>query len=256
MSPSNSRLIYEIANIHQGTGTCQNLSNCKGVAYPGYCPKGRFLSPYEPGRQLRTSADAAGVQCCLNTQCSTPDGSGLCRHKDQGCSAGKFVAGHCPGDNSVQCCVEVCKDPKPDTCNFYADCLEKQTNCGPDGYPIGYGKKYCEKFAAARQKMTAASQAWLSKTMLCLQRKLVPYATGDQKTTCASLRTIAYDSHPSCYVSGGVCLLSPSEWKVIIETVGLKEIFGSLDALKQTLKTAAECAALYAYLMELGTWPI
>jgi len=99
-----------------------------------------------------------------------------------------------------------------------------------------------------RQKLTAAGQVWITKTMFCLQRKLVPYATGDQKTTCASLRSIAYDSHPSCYVSGGVCLLPPGDWKVIFETVGLKEIFGSLDSIKQTLKTAAECAALYSYL--------
>lgn len=32
-----------------------------------------------------------------------------------------------------------CSDPKPNTCNFYSDCLESRFHCGSSGYPIGYG---------------------------------------------------------------------------------------------------------------------
>ena len=32
-------------------------------------------------------------------------------------------------------------------CDFYRDCVETRANCGEDGYPLGYGYKYCQRFA-------------------------------------------------------------------------------------------------------------
>src|SRR5437660_11912620 len=75
-----------------------------------------------------------------------------------------------------------CFDPVPNTCSFYSDCLESRLNCGPSGYPIGYGLNYCNKFSAARSKMSAAGQTWVTNTMLCLQRDLVIYGDGSQTT--------------------------------------------------------------------------
>lgn len=31
-------------------------------------------------------------------------------------------------------------------CNFYSQCVEKRVPCGPNGYALGYGGKYCVKF--------------------------------------------------------------------------------------------------------------
>ena len=31
-------------------------------------------------------------------------------------------------------------------CAFYSDCVEKRVPCGPNGYALGYGKKYCVRF--------------------------------------------------------------------------------------------------------------
>lgn len=31
-------------------------------------------------------------------------------------------------------------------CDFYSQCVEKRVPCGPDGYALGYGGKYCIKF--------------------------------------------------------------------------------------------------------------
>ena len=44
--------------------------------------------------------------------------------------------------------LATCPDPAaiaalPEDCSFYTDCLEAKFDCGPDGYPIGYGDKYC-----------------------------------------------------------------------------------------------------------------
>lgn len=124
--------------------------------------------------------------------------------------------------------------------------------CGPDGYPIGYGLKYCTKFTDAAPKFSAIGQAWITKTMLCLQRNLVPYATGEKSTTCSALKEFAFGTHPGCYVSSGVCALPPSDWQVIIETVSLKELFGSVDALKATLETAGDCVEFYKWLIKKG----
>lgn len=88
--------------------------------------------------------------------------------------------------------------------------------------------------------------------MLCLQKNLVPYATGEQSTTCSALKEFAFGTHPGCYVSSGVCALPPQDWEVIIKTVSLKELFGSIDALKATLQTAGDCVEFYEWLIERG----
>jgi Phosphomannose isomerase type I len=43
-----------------------------------------------------------------------------------------------------------CSDSPYGQCSFYAYCLEARYHCGPNGYPIGYGLKYCEKFKGAQ----------------------------------------------------------------------------------------------------------
>ncbi|KAF2278738.1 uncharacterized protein EI97DRAFT_484357, partial [Westerdykella ornata] len=145
-----------------------------------------------------------------------------------------------------------CSNPAENTCTFYTDCLEKKMQCGSSGYPIDYGLKYCKKFTAARGEFSARGKAWITKTMLCLQRALVPYATGEQKGTCAKLKEFAFATHPGCYVSSGVCALPPGDWEVIIKTVSIKELFGSVDALKATLQTAGDCVEFYQWLIERG----
>ena len=32
-------------------------------------------------------------------------------------------------------------------CNFYIDCVESVVQCRDDGYALGYGFKYCTRFA-------------------------------------------------------------------------------------------------------------
>ncbi|KAF2796013.1 hypothetical protein K505DRAFT_348244 [Melanomma pulvis-pyrius CBS 109.77] len=190
------------------------------------------------------------------TKCSGPYATSLCRHTNQGCSGGSFVKNHCPGPASIQCCVKSastkpsCSEPAENTCTFYPNCLEKRVKCGASGYPIGYGLKYCKKFTDARPKFTKKGKAWITKTMLCLQRNLVPYATGAKSLTCPKLKEFAFGTHPGCYVSSGVCALPPQDWEVVISTVSLKELFGSVDALKATLQTAGDCVEFYKWLIE------
>jgi hypothetical protein len=164
--------------------------------------------------------DPANVQCCVPKKCSAPYKSSLCRKTSTGCAGGSFVSGHCPGDSSIKCCVQTpeadkpsCSNPAENTCTFYTSCLEKEANCGAEGYPIGYGAKYCKDFTNASSK---------------------------------------FATHPGCYVSSGVCALPPNDWEVIISTVSIKELFGSVDALKATLRTGGNCVEFYQWLIERG----
>ncbi|KAF2470214.1 uncharacterized protein BDR25DRAFT_304149 [Lindgomyces ingoldianus] len=237
------RAIGDYCSAPEGVGTCQKTSNCNGIAYPnGYCPH-----------------DPVDVQCCVPIKCSAPYTSSLCRHTAQGCSGGSFISNHCPGDSTIKCCVKSessnkpsCSNPAENTCTFYPDCLETKVKCGAAGYPLGYGLKYCKLFTAAAPGFSSAGKAWITKTMLCLQRNLVPYATGEQAASCPALKEFAFATHPGCYVSSGVCALPPTDWDNIISTVSLKELFGSVDALKATLQTAGDCVEFYEWLIKKG----
>jgi hypothetical protein len=90
---------------------------------------------------------------------------------------------------------------------------------GADGYPIGYGKKYCVLFNTdERLKRDPEARAWVRRTTVLLQtylRKFIVerYRNGTLAAlTEKELREAAFDSHPLAYTKGGltlVALISP-----------------------------------------------
>eukprot|EP01128_Nolandella_sp_AFSM9_P005217 TRINITY_DN2491_c0_g1_i1.p1 TRINITY_DN2491_c0_g1~~TRINITY_DN2491_c0_g1_i1.p1 ORF type:complete len:163 (+),score=33.67 TRINITY_DN2491_c0_g1_i1:24-491(+) len=66
-----------------------------------------------------------------------------------------------------------CSKIVPDTCTFYTDCLEAQHPCGPKGYALGYGGKYCNLFVDHKFRTVNASR-WCDHTLVCLQEALIP----------------------------------------------------------------------------------
>jgi len=86
-------------------------------------------------------------------------------------------------------------------------------------------------------------------TMQCLQRVLVPEATGapGAAATCDDLESKAFASHSTCYVDNGLCTLGPKDWAAIVEIVGVKTLFDSKEALLATLKTGVGCAEALAF---------
>lgn len=135
------------------------------------------------------------------------------------------------------------------TCNFYRDCVESRYNCGPGGYPIGYGEDYCQRFSNVKSQFSPAGQAWVTKVMFCLQEKLVPIGSGQQMSTCQNIREMAFGTHPECYVKSGVCKLPVKDWTLISKTVDLQDAIGSAEALKATLDTFGGCAEFYGWLL-------
>jgi hypothetical protein len=147
----------------------------------------------------------------------------------------------CPTDPM---CLDKCNSPVRGSCSFYRDCAEAQLGCGAGGYPIQYGEKNCNKFQNNLNSFSAAGQAWIFDTMLCLQQAMVPVlqtCTAD----CASFSSAAFDSHPGCYVNSGVCGLGCSDIIALFFTVkedllvSPKQIFltaeGCLENIVQTL---------------------
>jgi len=144
-----------------------------------------------------------------------------------------------------------CLSPGPDTCNFYATCLEPIYHCGPDGYPLGYGQYFCQKFKNETSRFTTHGGQWLSKTMLCLQRVLIPEATSPITAsggvrTCEQLKDAALSKHAKCYVECGLCQLSPVDWWVVVSTVGIRSMFSSFEGIGQVVEAAGLCVGYFS----------
>lgn len=131
--------------------------------------------------------------------------------------------------------------PTPSTCKWYKDCLESTLHCGPTGYPLDYGYKFCTNLIAHETEFSPAGQKWLTSAMKCLMDKLIPYATGQKPTTCTELEHYAFSTHPDCYVDNGFCELPVGDWVVLVDVIGLKTFLGSLDVLGTTGETALKC---------------
>jgi hypothetical protein len=117
--------------------------------------------------------------------------------------------------------------------------MEERFNCGDDGYPIGFGQRYCNMFGTNRALFSAAGQAWIDKVRTCLQVSL--NAGVGASTTCNQLNRIALATHTPCYVSSGVCTIC-SDWLSLIHTVK-SSLYSSrgLAVIDQMLQTMWAC---------------
>lgn len=121
---------------------------------------------------------------------------------------------------------------------FY-QCAEQTLACGPDGYLIGYGTRYAERFYRyTRPWMSPAGKRWIDATLVCLQDTLRERI--DASTSCDDVRTIAFDSHPECYVDSGFCELPVTDWLAVVATIDGRDWL-SRDAARQVAATAHAC---------------
>lgn len=136
---------------------------------------------------------------------------------------------------------ELCYPIEKD-CSFYSHCLEEAVPCGPDGYALGYGKKYCQKFKDNYTRFSPRGRDWVWSTMSCLQKVLVPVANGQVNMTCDEIRSFAYGSHPVCYTQPGnsICNLPFTDWAllsvIILQELGDPATWEQLSAVIQTCR--------------------
>lgn len=121
---------------------------------------------------------------------------------------------------------------------FY-QCAEDTLQCGPNGYLVGYGTRYAQRFYRhTRPWMSAEGKRWLDATLVCLQERLRERI--DASTSCVDVRTIAFDSHPECYVESGFCELPLTDLFAVAATIDGRDWL-SRDALRQVSTTAHAC---------------
>lgn len=138
--------------------------------------------------------------------------------------------------STVASASTVCESSK-NSCEYYL-CREKANPCGPKGYFIGFGYRYCyasrEKFA---DKMTENGKVWLVNVAQCLRDKteLAPI-----ETACDRIKSTVVNSHSDCYLKTGFCDLPKSDRLKVIELVS-REVTDP-EVLKQGLDILSHCS--------------
>lgn len=136
------------------------------------------------------------------------------------------ACGESPPRATVTACAPIAAAEAPDAtgtqARSYYDCLEASLadgeGCGPDGYPLGYGGKYAERFVTeARPRLSPEGRAWLDDVLVCLQEALA--ARLDDDSTCDDAWRAGFDTHPACYVDAGFCELSLDDVLVVGTTI-------------------------------------
>jgi hypothetical protein len=101
---------------------------------------------------------------------------------------------------------------------------------GADGYPLGYGKKYCVLFN--NDKLIASvpsAKAWVRRVTILLQTYLREYIVQRYRQgtlkhlTEGELRKAAFDQHPRAYTKGGLAL-------VMLLSPGMESYIGSIPS--------------------------
>ena len=154
---------------------------------------------------------------------------------------------------------DTCPNPSasatlPYDCAFYTDCLEATYNCGPSGFPLGPGLKYCERFLENEDRFSELAQEWVRDTRVCLKEAMVPSVTDPEGKTCEDVEeTFWDDALVKCYVDNGFCDLAfgfrehPKETIKFLATFFAMfdaEDLKSLTAVKQVARVIAECSTM------------
>ncbi len=123
------------------------------------------------------------------------------------------------------------------SCGYYA-CRDeaREVPCGPDGFPLGYGERYCNRFSLITfEHVSPAGQLWLTEVRECLQ---VEFDALSDELTCEDLAEAAYDTHPECYVQTGFCDLPWTDVLQVGATIDLSDL-----KLRTILETGVGCFA-------------
>ena len=111
-------------------------------------------------------------------------------------------------------------------CAWYKSCLESKVKCGPEGYPLGFAKYYCDKFGK-KDFVSPATDKWLDNVRLCLQRSLKHVLWGES-VNCPQVADLGFGSHSDCYIAESdhspadapsICFLPIKDLTTIIRTI-------------------------------------
>ncbi|GMR56345.1 hypothetical protein PMAYCL1PPCAC_26540, partial [Pristionchus mayeri] len=89
-------------------------------------------------------------------------------------------------------------------CNVYNE-LEASTQCGSSGYALQFGFPNCINFSNKEGLFNAQGKAWLECVRSCLSNFVQTEIIAKNITDCATIKSLAFDSHVPCYVNCGFC---------------------------------------------------
>uniref|UniRef100_A0A914VCW9 Uncharacterized protein n=1 Tax=Plectus sambesii TaxID=2011161 RepID=A0A914VCW9_9BILA len=116
--------------------------------------------------------------------------------------------------------------------------------CGKQGYLIGYGKKYCDRFSANLHRFTSAGIKWVSCVRQCLIDSLTPhydlYPYSESHSTCGALEQAAFETHVDCYINCGFCNICIDNKWALWKSYDIGD-FVSLIAWEQVRQVAQKC---------------
>ncbi len=124
-------------------------------------------------------------------------------------------------------------------CDYYR-CREAQSvgACDTDGYYIGFGYKYCVRYAEMTEpRMSTEGQAWSASSRRCLLESLE--ANVEDTDDCEALIDAGYDTHAACYRETDFCDLSLSDVHRVVSTIDIDDA-----DLSQALAVSLECIDL------------
>lgn len=126
-------------------------------------------------------------------------------------------------------------------CGVYRQ-VERACACGPEGYALGYGLKYCRRFAA-EDRFSRLGRQWRDEIVACLQERLraaMPRTGCD----CRAIRRSAYASHYACYAEASVSICDlPARDIVLIERSIERDDKRDARGLALIARLAARCFA-------------
>ena len=74
-------------------------------------------------------------------------------------------------------CIEWARFSGCQACEYYR-CRERQSQCGEDGYLLGYVGKYCDRFSTITEpRLSDAGARWMEDVRRCLVEELMPTQT-------------------------------------------------------------------------------
>lgn len=133
---------------------------------------------------------------------------------------------------------DVC-EPNVDSCGFYL-CQEKIHNCGPKGYPVGFGFKFCQIYLDRENHYSPAAHAWLRRVRVCLMEEFAKTDLEHPGRTCSAVKSDGFGSHAGCYVKTGFCELSGVDYIQIFWAMKSSVIHAEI--FKDARSVAKACA--------------
>ncbi|CAB3408733.1 unnamed protein product [Caenorhabditis bovis] len=131
-------------------------------------------------------------------------------------------------------------------CQNYLE-VERQFNCGEDGYPLNYGYKNCLIFTSnqTRQLFSEEGRTFVE----CCSKCLITAIRNISKTAdnCNQIHEQSFKSHVDCYLSCDFCKVCKTQKMALLHSYDWTD-FASVLAVQQIASIVRECGIFNCFL--------